>query len=398
MATIPAAGKSLGRLHHIDSLRAYAILMMLQGHFIDTLIDPVYRVSGHPLYETWLFCKGFTAPIFFTVTGLVLVYLIFRKEDPFYREARIRKAFKRGLYLIFWGYLLRANFFGMMVGQIYREFWKVDVLHCIGIGMLILSSLYWLCKKAPFIAFQVSLLIGGILLFLFEPAYMAIEHKGLPLAIGNYLTRANGSVFTPFPWIGYTLIGGFIGTVYITSIHQRFLHIKLVPVFLATIGFFLMQKSSWLFMQLHFGTDVMLFKQIAYNNYLFIRLGHVLMFISAFILLEKILARFALFNDIGRSTLNIYIIHFVVLYGSWFGLGLSTFWAKSLNPLNVILGALLFIISISIAALNVDLIKAWLTEKKLIVSIKHFIEEATLNTKTSVLNFYKKTVVKKSTK
>ncbi len=395
MTTIPSPRAALGRLHHIDSLRAYAILMMLQGHFIDTLIDPVYRVDGHPLYETWLFCKGFTAPIFFTVTGLVLIYLIFRKEDPDYRDARIKKAFRRGFYLIFWGYLLRANFFGMMVGQIYREFWKIDVLHCIGIGMIVLSGLYWLSKKAPPITFQAALLSSSILIFLLEPIYMSFSYEDLPLGISNYLTRKNGSVFTPFPWIGYTLMGGFLGTVYVKSIHWQFWGVKILPIILATLGFFLMQKSSWLFMQLHFSTDLMVFKQVAYNNYLFIRLGHVLLFISGFIFLEKLLSRFSLFNEIGTSTLNIYIIHFIVLYGSWFGLGLSTFWAKTLTPLNTILGALLFIVVISLAALNVDSVKVWLNEKKPIAELNKIKQQLSLNLRTALISFYKKSVVRK---
>ena len=31
------------RLYFIDAVRAFAILMMLQGHFIDTLLAPIYR-------------------------------------------------------------------------------------------------------------------------------------------------------------------------------------------------------------------------------------------------------------------------------------------------------------------------------------------------------------------
>jgi uncharacterized membrane protein len=396
MTTTSSARASLGRLHHIDSLRAYAILMMLQGHFIDMLIDPAYRVGGHPLYETWLFCKGFTAPIFFTVTGLVLIYLIFRKEDTEYRDDKIRKAFKRGLYLIFWGYLLRANFFGMMAGQIYREFWKIDVLHCIGIGMLTLSGLYWLCKKMPPAVFKASLLFSSIVIFLLEPIYMSFNYEGLPLGISNYLTRENGSIFTPFPWVGYTLIGGFLGLVYVKNIHRQFGGLKILPIVLATLGFFLMQKSSWLFMQFHHASDLMVFKQVAYNNYLFIRLGHVLLFISGFIVLEKMLSRLNLFNEIGRSTLNIYILHFIVLYGSWFGLGLSTFFAKSLTPLNAILGALLFIIGISVAALNVDSVKGWLNEQKLIVAISRIKKELNLSLKAALLGWSKKSVARKN--
>ncbi len=375
----------MGRLHHIDSLRAYAILMMLQGHFIDTLINPAYRIATNPLYQTWMFCKGFTAPIFFTVTGLVLIYLLFRKDDAAYREKRAKKAFKRGLQLIFWGYLLRANFLGMMIGQIYREFWKIDVLHCIGIGLIVLSLYYQISKRLPLYAFQALLLISGVVIFLLEPWYMSFDYSSWPTAFSNYLTRTGGSVFTPLPWVGYTLLGGFIGTVYYGHFHKKIFGIKVLPFILATVGFFLMQRSSWMFMQLHYSFDIEVFKQVAYNNYLFIRLGHVLLFISGFILLEKILARFSLFNEIGRSTLNIYIIHFVVLYGSWFGLGLSTFFARSLDPIAVILGALLFILGVSYAALNVEAIKEWLKEQKMVIALKSILNQLAQQVQTVVI-------------
>ena len=56
------------RLYFIDALRAFAILMMLQGHFISGLLDPVFKDPSNPIYSFWLYCRGFTAPVFFTIT------------------------------------------------------------------------------------------------------------------------------------------------------------------------------------------------------------------------------------------------------------------------------------------------------------------------------------------
>ncbi|WP_372975027.1 heparan-alpha-glucosaminide N-acetyltransferase domain-containing protein, partial [Muriicola sp.] len=57
------------RLHFIDAMRAWAILMMLQGHFVDGLLDPVYRDPGNGIYSVWRYFRGITAPVFFTVSG-----------------------------------------------------------------------------------------------------------------------------------------------------------------------------------------------------------------------------------------------------------------------------------------------------------------------------------------
>ena len=39
------------RLYFIDALRAFAILMMLQGHFISGLLDPVFKNPDNPIYS-----------------------------------------------------------------------------------------------------------------------------------------------------------------------------------------------------------------------------------------------------------------------------------------------------------------------------------------------------------
>jgi hypothetical protein len=57
---------------------------------------------------------------------------------------------------------------------------------------------------------------------------------------------------------------------------------------------------------------------------------------------------------IGQNTLSIYVIHFVVLYGSFTGLGLYAFFDHALAPSIVIPGAVMFMILCSYAALYYD--------------------------------------------
>jgi hypothetical protein len=69
---------------------------------------------------------------------------------------------------------------------------------------------------------------------------------------------------------------------------------------------------------------------------------------------------------IGQNTLSIYVIHFVILYGSFTGLGLYAFFDHSLAPSIVIPGAVLFMVICSYAALYYDtneiLIKSTITK------------------------------------
>ena len=97
------------RLYFLDALRAFAILMMLQGHFISGVLDPVFKSPENSFYSFWLYCRGFTAPVFFLVTGWVLMFLLLKNKIQGYRNPRIKKSIRRGLELIIWGYVLRLN-------------------------------------------------------------------------------------------------------------------------------------------------------------------------------------------------------------------------------------------------------------------------------------------------
>jgi len=134
------------RLYFIDAVRAFAILMMLQGHFIDTLISPIYRDTSNTIFNIWNYFRGITAPIFFTISGLVFTYLLLRANEKGYDKARIKKGFFRGILLIIIGYSLRANIMSWFYGHFNSYFLMVDVLQCIGLSLIIMVLLHMLFK------------------------------------------------------------------------------------------------------------------------------------------------------------------------------------------------------------------------------------------------------------
>ena len=104
---------------------------------------------------------------------------------------------------------------------------------------------------------------------------------------------------------------------------------------------------------------ISLFNDIALNNYLFIRLGDVLIVFALFMVFRHYLTQPNLLR-IGQNTLSIYVIHFVILYGSFTGLGLYAFFDHSLAPSIVIPGAVLFMILCSYTALYYDTNETWI--------------------------------------
>ena len=88
------------RLYFIDIIRAFAILMMLQGHFINTLLADSYKDINAIPYAVWSYFRGITAPTFFTISGLIFTYLLLRAKEKGEDKQRMRKGIIRGLFLI----------------------------------------------------------------------------------------------------------------------------------------------------------------------------------------------------------------------------------------------------------------------------------------------------------
>lgn len=330
------------RLFFIDAVRAFAILMMLQGHFIDTLINPIYKDTKYLAYNIWYYFRGITAPVFFTISGLVFLYLLFKAKAKGNDRIRIKKGINRGLMLIGIGYLLRISVINWITGYFDTYFLVIDVLQCIGLSLLILIGLYILFRKNSG-ALAIGLFVIGFVAFISEPLYRTLTLDNVPVLIANYMTKSNGSIFTILPWFGYIAYGGFIATVFIK--YQELPKFKplLITGFLS-IGLFLIYYSS---AALHWGSEffgIELFARSANYNYLFTRLGNVLLLFALFYTFENYLKQ-SIITRIGEKTLSIYVVHFIIIYGSFTGLGLKRFFNKSLDPWEAVFGALAFIIA-----------------------------------------------------
>ena len=350
--------KKTARLYFIDAMRAWAILMMLQGHFIDGLLDTAFRDNTDLTYNIWKYFRGITAPVFFTVSGFIFTYLLIRVPEKGFENPRVSKGIKRGLQLIFIGYLLRTNFLGILEGRIYDTFYLVDVLHCIGLSLLGIVGIYlWTQNRNKILLPALLLGVTGIL-FLFEPVYANWTFGFMPQALANFLTKAHGSVFTIIPWFGYTTFGAFISVMFTRYKNHKYLY-EYAIVLTILSGLLLIFFSSDLFLELADITGVTLFGAIAMNNYLFIRLGDVFMVFAIFMIFRNIMNHPTLLK-IGQSTLSIYVIHFIILYGSFTGLGLYRYFHHELSPMVAISGALLFMIVCAFTALQYEKNKAWI--------------------------------------
>lgn len=345
------------RLRFIDIGRSIAIILMLQGHFISLTFEG-YReqlnllrqtgTSGDIFFDWWCHLRGFTAPLFFTITGVVFVYLLLGNQDEkYFKQIRVRKGFRRAISIILWGYALQLNFKNIryyLSGNINDRFFAFHVLQCIGFGILILLVLYGVYRIInKRIQFSWILLTLGFAVFLIQPlinSYGSIHFPAkAPMFIQNFLHGPN-SIFPLTPWVGFVLFGGALGAI----IREKSDHLKekWFPIKFAALGLLIWGVGTLLlYIFSHLGFDMHFMAVV----YLFHQVMEVTLLIAVLMYVERLFKqKDTMFMRMGQNTLEIYILHVIILYGAIIGIGLRTYFQKSLSFGEAIFGAILFIL------------------------------------------------------
>ncbi|WP_107039506.1 heparan-alpha-glucosaminide N-acetyltransferase domain-containing protein [Brumimicrobium mesophilum] len=218
-----AKGNVHNRLVFIDIARSIAILMMLEGHFIVMALTENHRGNDLLLYDIWRFTRGLTAPLFFTVSGLVFTYLLVRKKEPFFKNKRVKKGLNRGLKLILWGYALQLNLYFIFKGVIENGSYTFSgymyifhVLQCIGASLITVILLYGLNRLIKVVPLTWWFGICGTLVFILRPTIYALDFSAFHPLIENIFVSTSRevafkSIFPLFPWVGFVIFGAMIG-------------------------------------------------------------------------------------------------------------------------------------------------------------------------------------------
>ncbi len=339
------------RIIFIDLMRAFAVLQMVQGHTVDVLLSNNYRDMNSTVFTFWFFMRGMTAPIFLFTAGTVFTYLFRLVDEPFSKNPRTKKGIKRFLLLVFLGYILRyptptlVNFSNITPEE-WKTFFAVDVLHLIGFGIFFLMGSIYIAEKFKLNDYVVFTIVALIFFGLYQP-FSAIEWlKYLPEALAGYFYTGSGSNFPLFPWAGYVIAGGVLGS-YLAKHPMVFKSIKFSYRLAATGLFFVLialignEVEKAIYGQTNFWTTS--------PNLIFYRLGIVLFLNSIVsIIALKVENIPRIFILVGRNTLLIYVVHITILYGSARNPGLISIFDKSLNVWSTIGTALLMLTAMTL--------------------------------------------------
>jgi uncharacterized membrane protein len=327
------------RLVVVDFARVLAILFMVQGHALDVLLHPVYRQGA--MFKSWLFLRGLTAPMFFTLSGISFALSSMRRWDLYSRlTPKLLKRTRRFAFFILLGYAMHLpvksfHDFRYLDAAGWQGWLQVDVLQCIGVTLIFLQFLVLAAGTRERFA-KLAAATGAFAVLAAPIAWRANEIKFLPLSLVSFISGRTGSLFPLFPWSGYVLLGGALGYLAEKMMREREnLDFHLVkPVALTGAGMILG------------GIAVALIPFSPYGNIDFwtispgvflLKGGSVLLLLTAlFGVTQHVSIPEQTARSIAQESLLVYFVHVCILYGCIWHDGLRQSIGASLPPLPTI--------------------------------------------------------------
>ena len=198
---------------------------MIQGHLFRAYLLPSIRQL--PWYKIHEVLHGFVAPGFLFAAGFTAFLSFHNKRQNYIRlDGAFFKRLRRILFVIAVGYWIHLPFLSLRktllaVGRGQAgNFLRVDILQCIGTGLLLFTLLAVLLKGERAVTLATAL--AGALFFLLPEAVKDIRLHPVLDPYFDYRV----SLFPLFPWLGYLCLG--VVAAFLYSRLQRRSHFGLL--------------------------------------------------------------------------------------------------------------------------------------------------------------------------
>ncbi len=189
------------RVQAFDWLRGLAVLFMIQCHAL-ALLKP--EIHAEPLFKWLVRLDGLVAPAFTFSAGFSLALVQVRSAaGEGSRVSRTVKTLRRIGEVLLVAILVNWAWF-----PIFREprwIGRLDILHCIGLSLLLALPLLVALAKRPKVLRWVAL-AGAAVVFGVSPL---LEKDAW--AFDWLLNSTTGAAFPILPWAGYVFLGASLG-------------------------------------------------------------------------------------------------------------------------------------------------------------------------------------------
>lgn len=324
------------RLSFIDISRGIALLLMIEGHFTDAALQLSFRNDSHLLYTLWREIHGHTASIFFTITGLVFVYLMSgtSTSTPFLRNRRVVRGLRRSAELIAWGYLIqidgRTSYFWLFHGGAIGYEWlsAFHVLQSIGLCLLMMIGIFALYRRFPFVPLYAMYVAAAVVMFFSMSTlnlYIAADRlavattgvapsyipAGYPVMIQNFIYGPY-SEFSVIRYGMFVMIGAALGHLVRLFQERGRLRTLAIALLVTCAALVLLMRSNLDFIAMY-DSELQLIRGL--DSVAVIAL--IMLITTTWSIEAPWLSR------LGRTTFPVYVFHVIVLYGGLTGLGLK---------------------------------------------------------------------------
>ncbi|MDA0986981.1 MAG: heparan-alpha-glucosaminide N-acetyltransferase domain-containing protein [Bacteroidetes bacterium] len=335
------------RYFFIDIFRFIAIILMIQGHTFDALLEQSERASSwFPMHD---YIHGYVAPMFLFGAGVAFIISTFKKWDLYTSITfESKKRFFRYFGLIIIGYFLHLPHFSFakvafgLTNTEYLNFVQSDVLQCIGVSLFLTQALVLFSQSQKLILYFSIIVV--LITIILTPFFWSIKFEEfLPVWIASYFSFQLKSWFPLFPWVGYLFSGIIIGYSfnYFKEINLKkyFSWISFISVVLIVLTKLFGKNVTSLYPphDIWKSGSIYFIEHVAYL---------ILIFTILYLVTKNIKSIPVIIKIAAVQSLLIYFIHLMILYGSSITSGLNFLFYRDLSliiTLLVFVGLLLII-------------------------------------------------------
>jgi len=313
-----------GRIDFIDLLRGWAVIVMIETHVFNATLEPGL-LSGQA-FQYIKFINGLVAPSFLFASGLAFAVTVHRKREHLttFSPSLLHQT-GRLLSIALIGYLLHIPVLPItkllsagsdeQIGTLFQ----VDILQCIAASLLLLQTLLLVCRTEH--RLYIAAGFGGSAMVLLTPLAWGFDATAvLPRFAAAYINGNDHSLFPLFPWAGFLSAGAIAGYIFVSvrerpggqSVEQRFIQslawVGASMILLAYLAGPLGKR--WYPMHDFWQTS---------PSFFLLRLGIVMMLTA--LLASVSSGKPTAFRTpvllFGKESLLIYVVHLLILYGTF---------------------------------------------------------------------------------
>lgn len=310
--------RQLKRIHFLDVMRGFAVIVMVMGHSIDAVLSRELRATDwFRFYDTF---RGFTAPMFLFVSGFAYAVATLKRWDDFRTfSAPLFKRLRRIGLLFLIGYALHFPYFSF--GRIVHEakadqlaqMFQADILHCVAASLLILHLLIFLTpSRRAFVATLAAVTAGVVLA---SPIVWNIDFAPIVSpALSPYFNQTQLSIFPLFPFAAFLFSGVVAGLFFLEAREQGREHRAVARISLTALGAIALGIVFDLVpVQVYPPHDFWK----SSPNWFAVRGGIVALVSMGFYRLRSLPeSAVRLLTMLGQTSLLVYAVHLMIAYGS----------------------------------------------------------------------------------